>query len=210
MGQTSSSSNTSSMSSNPCPHVNQLSVQKFKQLLNNKFANQENVLLHCESCYQQDNELKELASQASIGAIYADNLWLCMECGYTGCLGPACYATQTQSSLHSNLSIDDKTYDNHIVSHFHHHYQKGNNNCKHGLVVQCHDSHVFCMTCQLYVSTTLKQTLLLSFISIHLFIQSMYAYQVYPRELVGSSLYDRQLDPIVYQWLLKLGTYDNT
>lgn len=48
----------------------------------------------------------------------------------------------------------------------------------HPLWIQCHDSHVFCVACERYV---------------------------YPRELAGTSAYDRALDGIVYQWLLNLG-----
>ncbi|GAB5368309.1 hypothetical protein AAMO2058_001308400 [Amorphochlora amoebiformis] len=48
----------------------------------------------------------------------------------------------------------------------------------HSVWIQCHDSHIFCIPCQKFL---------------------------YPRELSGSSAYERALDDIVYQWLLTLG-----
>mmetsp|Transcript_27065 Transcript_27065/g.65787 ORF Transcript_27065/g.65787 Transcript_27065/m.65787 type:complete len:622 (-) Transcript_27065:120-1985(-) len=115
------------------------------------------TILHCQACASDGGGKSEkakgyvqnLVAQTKIGAICNLDIWMCMQCGEMACLG------------------NDQ-------QHVFQHYAKTG----HPLWIQCHDSHVFCIPCQLYV---------------------------YPRELSMSSHYERILDDIVYQWLLTLG-----
>mmetsp|Transcript_20470 Transcript_20470/g.33023 ORF Transcript_20470/g.33023 Transcript_20470/m.33023 type:complete len:294 (+) Transcript_20470:22-903(+) len=181
-----------------CRHVQAVSKQRFRELVRRKFLGEVNgaiprsaqtapevtskspasvianagapstgkdelvrtqTILHCQACASQGDgfsdeakkHVRDLVTASRFGAICNLEHWMCMECGFMACLSP----------------YDKKQ---HLLAHYH--------KTKHPLWIQCHDSHVFCVTCQLYV---------------------------YPRELSGSSRYERILDDVVYQWLLTLG-----
>uniref|UniRef100_A0A6V3KVY6 ubiquitinyl hydrolase 1 n=1 Tax=Lotharella globosa TaxID=91324 RepID=A0A6V3KVY6_9EUKA len=88
------------------------------------------TIIHCEACASEggghSEEAKErvrkLVEDSRIGSICNLDLWLCMHCGFMGCLNSS---------------------KQHVFGHF--------KKTGHAVWIQCHDSHVFCIPCLKYV-----------------------------------------------------------